>query len=224
MVEHQIAARGVRDSRVLEAMGRVPRERFIEGRLREFAYGDTPLPIEEAQTISQPYVVALMIESAEVRPGDHVLEVGAGSGYAAAVLGQIAATAVGVEWHKSLAEKAQARMTALGYRNVRIVQGDGSKGWPANAPFDAIIVSAGGPSIPKTLLEQLRIGGRLILPVGEEPRVQELILVKRTGKHEYDRQTLWRVQFVPLVGSEGWARALISRCSPTKETDLALPR
>lgn len=205
MVERQIAGRGVRDKHVLEAMRKVPRERFIEGRLREFAYEDTPLPIEQAQTISQPYIVALMIEAAEVKPGDHVLEIGAGSGYASAVLGQIADQVVGVEWHKSLADTAQSRMTALGYRNVRIYHGDGTKGWPEHAPYDAIIVSAGGPSVPHTLLEQLRIGGRLILPVGEEPRSQDLLLIKRTATHQYDRQSLGQVQFVPLVGSEGWA-------------------
>jgi len=205
MVERQIAGRGVRDKRVLEAMRKVPRERFIEDRLREFAYEDTPLPIEQAQTISQPYIVALMIEAAEVKPGDHVLEVGAGSGYASAVLGQIAGQVVGVEWHKPLADKAQGRMAAMGYRNVRIYHGDGTKGWPEHAPYDAIVVSAGGPSVPHTLLEQLRVGGRLVLPVGEEPRAQELLLIKRTGQHAYDRRSLGKVQFVPLVGSGGWA-------------------
>ena len=205
MVERQIAGRGVRDKHVLSAMRQVPRERFIEGRLREFAYEDTPLPIEAAQTISQPYIVALMIEAAEVRPGDHVLEVGAGSGYASAVLGQIAGQVIGVEWHKSLADTARSRMIALGYRNVHIIHGDGTKGWPDQAPYDAIIVSAGGPGVPHTLLEQLRIGGRLVVPVGEEPRSQELLLIKRTGPHAFDRRSLGQVQFVPLVGSEGWA-------------------
>lgn len=205
MVQRQIANRGVRDTHVLEAMRKVPRECFISGRLREFAYEDTPLPIEEAQTISQPYIVALMIEAAGIKPGDHVLEVGAGSGYASAVMGQIAAQVIGIEWHHSLARTAQSRMAELGYRNVHIYQGDGTKGWPELAPYDAIVVSAGGPSIPHTLLDQLRVGGRLVVPVGDEPRSQELLQIKRTGPHDYDRQSLGRVQFVPLVGSEGWA-------------------
>lgn len=204
MVEEQIAARGVSDTHVLEAMGAVPRERFIEGRLREFAYEDTPLPIEEAQTISQPFIVALMIEAAKIQPGDHVLEVGAGSGYASAVLGQIASQVVGVEWHKSLADRAQQRVKSLGYRNVRIYCGDGTQGWAEHAPYDAIIVSAGGPGVPQTLLEQLRVGGRLVVPIGQEPRTQELLLIQRTGQHDYDRQSLGMVQFVPLVGAEGW--------------------
>jgi len=214
MVERQIAGRGVRDPRVLDAMRKVPRERFIEGRLREFAYEDTPLPIEEAQTISQPYIVAVMIEAAAIKPGDNVLEVGAGSGYASAVLGQIAGQVVGVEWHQSLADKAQARMAALGYHNVRVLHGDGTKGWPEHAPYDAIIVSAGGPTVPHTLLEQLRVGGRLVLPVGTEPREQELLLIQRTGPNDYDRQSLGRVMFVPLVGTEGWSAVDASAAPP----------
>ena len=203
MVEQQIVARGVSDTHVLEAMREVPRERFIEDRMHKFAYEDTPLPIEEAQTISQPFIVALMIEAANVQPDDNVLEVGAGSGYASAVLGQIAGQVVGVEWHKSLAGRAQQRMSALGYHNIRIYHGDGTQGWAEHAPYDAIIVSAGGPGVPQALLDQLRVGGRLVVPIGDEPRTQELLLIRRTGPHDYDRQSLGLVQFVPLVGAEG---------------------
>lgn len=205
MVERQLIARGVRDARVLDAMRTVPRELFIERRLREYAYDDTPLPIEQAQTISQPFIVALMIEAARVKPGDRVLEVGAGSGYASAVLGQIADEVVGIEWHEPLARQAQQRMVALGYDRVSILHGDGSTGCIDHAPYDAIIVSAGGPAVPQPLLDQLKIGGRLVLPVGEQARSQELVLIVRTGEHDYDRQSLGTVQFVPLVGAEGWA-------------------
>ncbi len=205
MVERQIASRGVRDDRVLAAMRAVPREQFVAGRLHEFAYEDAPLPIEEGQTISQPYIVALMIEAAAVKPGDRVLEVGAGSGYASAVLCRLAAEVFAIEWHESLAALARRRLEHLGYGNVQVIQGDGTLGWPEHAPFDVIIVSAGGPAVPQSLLEQLTIGGRLVIPVGDEPRTQDLIRIRRSGEHEFERESLGRVQFVPLVGSEGWS-------------------
>jgi protein-L-isoaspartate(D-aspartate) O-methyltransferase len=205
MVDRQIATRGVQDRRVLEAMRIVPREHFVTGELREFAYEDSPLPIEAGQTISQPYIVALMIEAAEVKPGDRVLEVGAGSGYAAAVLSRIAAEVFAIERHESLAKLARERIRRLGYDNVHIIHGDGTLGLPEHAPYDAIIVSAGGPEVPRSLLEQLKVGGRLVIPVGDEPRAQELIRIRRSGEHEYQRESLGRVQFVPLVGSEGWS-------------------
>ncbi len=205
MVESQIASRGVRDDRVLDAMRTVPREAFVEGSMREFAYDDTPLPIEAGQTISQPYIVAAMIEAARVRPGDRVLEVGAGSGYASAVLGRIAREVHAIERHETLAALARERMEALGYGNVRVVWGDGTLGLPEHAPYDAIIVSAGGPEVPESLLEQLADGGRLVIPVGREPRSQELLRVVRTSEGHFDRESLGRVQFVPLIGTEGWA-------------------
>lgn len=205
MVEMQIASRGVRDARVLAAMREVPREEFVNADLREFAYRDAPLPIEEGQTISQPFVVALMIEAARITPNDRVLEVGAGSGYASAVLGRIAREVFAVERHHVLADLARERMRRLGYRNVRVEEGDGTRGLAAQAPFDAILVSAGGPEVPQALLDQLAPGGRLLIPVGREPRGQELLRVTRIGEGKFERESLGSVSFVPLIGSEGWA-------------------
>lgn len=205
MVERQIRSRGVRDVAVLEAMGTVPRERFVRADQREFAYDDTPLPIDEGQTISQPYIVAVMVEALALKPTDRVLEVGAGSGYAAAVISRIAKHVYAIERHRKLAERARERMVSLGYENVEIVAGDGTLGWVENAPFDAIAVAAGGPEIPQPLLEQLAIGGRLVIPVGDGARTQELMRVTRTGEHEFEEASLGRVQFVPLIGSAGWA-------------------
>ncbi len=205
MVENQIASRGVRDNGVLEAMREVPRERFVPERLREFAYDDSPLPIEEGQTISQPYIVAVMVEALHLDRQDRVLEIGAGSGYAAAVISRIAREIYTVERHPLLAELARQRAGELGYKNLKVRSGDGTLGWPEEAPFDAIVVAAGGPEVPQSLLEQLAIGGRLVIPVGDDVKYQELLCVERTGEHAYDRRSLGRVQFVPLIGSEGWA-------------------
>lgn len=165
MVDVQIARRGIRDAAVLDAMRTVPRERFVPEALAEFAYEDTPLPIGAEQTISQPFIVAAMVEAAEIGRQDRVLEVGAGSGYAAAVLGQVAGQVFAVERHARLGTAAAARIEALGYDNVRIENGDGSGGLPAEAPFDAILVSAGGPDVPHALKQQLAVGGHLIVPV-----------------------------------------------------------
>ena len=204
MVERQIAARGVHDARVLEAMRLVPREEFVDDALRAHAYDDSPLPIAEGQTISQPYIVALMAEAARLRPNDKVLEIGAGSGYAAAVLGEVAARVYAIERHASLAVLAQRRLQRLGYDNVEVRVGDGSGGWPEAAPFDAILAAAGGPAVPDVLLQQLAIGGRLVMPVGELPREQRLVQVVRTGAHTFERNDLGAVRFVPLVGRHGW--------------------
>jgi protein-L-isoaspartate(D-aspartate) O-methyltransferase len=204
MVRLQIAARGVADRRVLDAMGRVPRERFVRESHTRFAYEDTPLPIEEGQTISQPYIVALMAEALELAPGDRVLEIGAGSGYAAAVLGQLTSEVWAVERHAPLAQGARERMESLGYDNVHIVEGDGTLGWPEHAPYDAVVVAAGGPDIPPALLEQLAPGGRLVIPVGSDPRLQELIRVRKREDGEIARENLGAVSFVPLVGAQGW--------------------
>jgi protein-L-isoaspartate(D-aspartate) O-methyltransferase len=207
MVEKAIFARGVRSDLVLNAMRGVARESFLPAQLREFAYDDVPLPIEEGQTISQPYIVAFMTEALALRGGEHVLEIGTGSGYAAAVLSEIAADVYTVERHGPLAEKAAATLADLGYDNVHVMHGDGTRGWPAHAPYDAIVVAAGGPTIPESLKEQLKIGGRLVIPVGSDPRAQELVRVTRIAQSEYRREDLADVRFVPLLGEEGWAPA-----------------
>jgi aldehyde:ferredoxin oxidoreductase len=205
MVETQIAARGIRDSWVLHAMRTVPRERFVPVSLRESAYDDGPLPIGEGQTISQPYIVARMTEAVQPRPGDRALEIGTGSGYAAAVLATIVSTVYTVERLGGLAETARRQLAALGYRNVHVLCGDGTLGWPEHAPYDAIIVTAGGPFVPPSLLEQLGIGGRLIMPVGSGPGFQRLVRVTRTTAGTYGREELEPVAFVPLIGEQGWS-------------------
>jgi protein-L-isoaspartate(D-aspartate) O-methyltransferase len=204
MVDRQIAARGVRDRRALEALRTVPREAFVPERLAEFAYDDTPLPIGENQTISQPYVVALMAEALEIRPGDKILEIGAGSGYAAAVLSRIAREVYAVERHESLARQAQERMRRLGYSNVHILHGDGTLGWPEHAPYDGIVVAAGGPEVPQALLAQLAEGGRLVIPIGPDVRTQNLVRVRRRPDGGYAREDLGAVRFVPVIGAQGW--------------------
>lgn len=207
MVERQIAARGVRDPLVLNAMRAVDREAFVPHDLVEFAYQDAPLPIEEEQTISQPYIVALMLEALELRRGEKLLDVGSGSGYAAAVASRIARQVFGIERHESLAESAAARCLSLGYTNVHIRQGDGTLGWPEESPFDAIMVGASAPRVPESLKRQMKIGGRLVIPVGDTPRVQNLKRVRRVGEHRWIEEDLGPVQFVPLIGEEGWATA-----------------
>jgi protein-L-isoaspartate(D-aspartate) O-methyltransferase len=204
MVERQIAARGVRDPRVLEAMHQVPREVFVAPGFEEFAYEDSPLPIADGQTISQPYIVALMIAAAKVKPGDKVLEIGTGSGYGAAVLSRIAAKVYTIERHAALAETARQRFARLGYCNIEVRQADGTLGWPEAAPFDAIIVTAGGPEIPETLRQQLKVGGRLVIPIGVIAREQQLVKVVRDGETEFHEEELGAVRFVPLVGEHGW--------------------
>jgi protein-L-isoaspartate(D-aspartate) O-methyltransferase len=203
MVDRQIAGRGIRDTGVLAAMRQVPRELFVAPGLEEFAYADSPLPIAKEQTISQPYIVALMIEAAGVKPGDKVLEIGTGSGYAAAVLGRIAEQVYTIERHQALAEAARRRLSGLGCRNIEVRQGDGTLGWPEAAPFDAIIVTAGGPGIPETLRRQLKPGGRLVIPVGALAREQRLMKVIRAGEHEFHEEDLGPVRFVPLIGAHG---------------------
>ena len=205
MVDVQIARRGVRDPYVLDAMRRVPREAFVEPGFEEFAYEDGPLPIGEDQTISQPYIVGLMTEAAEVKPGDRVLEVGAGSGYAAAVMSRIAGKVYAIERHPSLREAARQRFSKLGYDNIDLRVGDGTRGWPEAAPFDAILVAAGGPEVPQALKEQLAVGGRLVIPVGDEERRQTLLKLTRTSDTDYEKEDLGAVTFVPLIGEQAWA-------------------
>lgn len=203
MVERQIAGRGVHDPRVLDAMRSVPREAFVPAELAAFAYEDLPLPIGAGQTISQPYIVALMIEAARVEPQDHVLEIGVGSGYAAAVVGRIARRVFAIDRHAELAEPARERMARLGYDNVVIRTSDGTRGWPENAPFDVILVAAGAPSIPRPLRAQLVIGGRLVIPVGDADQ-QSLIRIIRKTDDDYQEEDLGWVKFVPLIGRHGW--------------------
>jgi len=207
MVEKAIVARGVRDELVLGAMRGVPREAFLPHQLCEFAYTDCPLPIEEGQTISQPYIVAFTTEALALQGGERVLEIGTGSGYAAAVLAEIAADVYTVERIGQLAEKAASTLADLGYDNVHVLHSDGTKGWPEHAPYDGIIVAAGGPTIPESLKAQLKIGGRLVIPVGRDPKIQELVRVTRISEHEYRREDLADVRFVPLIGDEGWTPA-----------------
>lgn len=227
MVERNVTARGVQDELVLEAMRKVPRELFLPKNLREFAYEDSPLPIAGEQTISQPYIVAFMAEALMLKGGEKVLEIGAGSGYAAAVLSQIAADVYTVERLGQLADKAASTLADLGYNNVHVLHGDGTKGWPEHAPYDAIVVAAGGPQVPESLKEQLKVGGRLVIPVGGDQRTQELVRVTRISRDTYRSEDIADVRFVPLIGEEGWfakaedrapVRRALPPASPGEET------
>lgn len=204
MVDHQIAAMGIEDAQVLAAMRKVPRHAFVPERLTDVAYADGPLPIGDGQTISQPYVVAHMTEALQLRGGEHILEIGTGSGYAAAVLAEIAADVVTVERLPVLAAQARARLEQLGYRNVQVADGDGTLGWSPAAPYDAIVVSAGGPVVPPTLRGQLKPGGRLVMPVGPDTYGQTLVRVTRGADGQDHEEQLSLVSFVPLIGAEGW--------------------
>jgi protein-L-isoaspartate(D-aspartate) O-methyltransferase len=204
MVEGQIAARGVHDSAVLDAMRKVPRELFVPPELRAFAYEDGPVSIGEGQTISQPYIVAAMIEAVRPKAGDRALEIGTGSGYSAAALASIVADVYTIERLPRLAASARRRLEDLGYTNVHVRTANGTLGWPERAPFDVIIVTASGPTVPASLLDQLAIGGRLVMPVGDSGYAQRLIRVTRDGPDDYRREDLEGVVFVPLIGKEGW--------------------
>jgi len=204
MVAEQILARGVRDKRVLDAMSKVSREAFIPENVRNLAYEDRPLPIAAGQTISQPYIVAYMIEALVLKGGEKVLEIGAGSGYAAAVLAEIVGEVYTIERIDQLAEKAASNLIDEGYENVHILHADGTIGWRDESPFDAILVSAGAPEIPQALKQQLAIGGRMIIPIGTDPKAQELIRITRVDENDYDYEDLADVRFVPLIGKEGW--------------------
>lgn len=204
MVETQIAGRGVRDPAVLQAMREVPREAFVPPHLAAEAYADRPLSIGEGQTISQPYIVGLMLEAGEIGGQDRVLEIGAGSGYAAAVASRLAAQVCAVERIGALAQAARERLARLGYDNVEVLQGDGTEGWPARRIFDVILVAAAGPEVPQALVAQLAQDGRLVMPVGPRSGPQRLVRLRRTP--DGLRQDDWgAVAFVPLIGAEGFA-------------------
>ncbi|HLF30590.1 MAG TPA: protein-L-isoaspartate(D-aspartate) O-methyltransferase [Xanthomonadales bacterium] len=210
--------RGIRDQAVLDAMMAVPREQFVGLDLAEFAYDDTPLPIEEGQTISQPYIVALMTEALHLKPADSVLEIGTGSGYAAAILSRVARQVYTIERHRSLAHQAETRLGKLGYQNVKVLCGDGTLGWPEHAPYDAIVVAAGGPEAPRALIEQLALGGRMVIPAGPSLSEQKLLRITRTSEKEVEIEELGAVRFVPLIGEQGW-RDVEEEISPHPRTD-----
>ena len=204
LVSEQVEARGVRDPLVLAAMRAVPRELFVPKHLKDEAYDDTPLAIGAGQTISQPYIVAFMVEALGLRGGEKVLEIGAGSGYAAAILAEIAREVFTIERVGQLAEQAAANLADAATDNVHVRHADGTEGWIDEAPFDAILVSAGAPDIPKSLMHQLKIGGHMVIPVGPDQRSQELVRVTRVDDSEYEQEDLADVRFVPLIGKEGW--------------------
>jgi protein-L-isoaspartate(D-aspartate) O-methyltransferase len=219
MVNEQLRARGISDERVLQAFLDVPREVFVDPDMAEYAYADMPLPIGEGQTISQPYVVALMVEALEVQPGEEVLEVGAGSGYAAAILSRLARGVVAIERHPILARGAADRIRRLGYDNVNVRVGDGTRGWPEAAPFHAVLVSAGGPEIPDALVDQLAPGGRMVIPIGGRFG-QELLRLTKSADGRIGRESLGPVVFVPLVGGDPAGQA----STPSTEEPRTKPR
>jgi protein-L-isoaspartate(D-aspartate) O-methyltransferase len=204
MVDRQLAGRGICDPLVLDAFRTVPREAFVPPWLAELAYRDAALPIGDEQTISQPYIVALTVQALGLRGGERVLEIGTGSGYAAAILSRITPEVFTVERREALASTARRRLERLGFHNVQVLHGDGTLGWRAHAPYDAIAVSAGGPGVPEALLEQLALGGRLVIPVGPDARAQTLVRVTKEGAADFRQEPLTQVRFVPLVGAQGW--------------------
>jgi len=207
MVERQLKRRGITEKLILDAFLEVPRECFVSEEYAHLAYGDHPLPIEANQTISQPYIVALMIQAAGIGLRDKVLEVGAGSGYAAAVISRIAGQVIAIERQHDLVEVARERLKRLGFDNVDIVEGDGTKGCPDQAPFDAILAAASGSHVPKPLLDQLAPDGRIVMPIGSPGWAQELVKVTKRPDGTVAQENLGGVRFVPLIGEEGWKNA-----------------
>ena len=207
MVERQLKRRGITEKLILDAFLEVPRECFVSEEYAHLAYGDHPLPIEANQTISQPYIVALMIQAAGIGLRDKVLEVGAGSGYAAAVISRIAGKVIAIERQHDLVEVARERLKRLGFDNVDIVEGDGTKGCPDQAPFDAILAAASGSHVPKPLLDQLAPDGRIVMPIGSPGWAQELVKVTKRPDGTVAQENLGGVRFVPLIGEEGWKNA-----------------
>ncbi len=213
MIEHTIRRRGLGDPALLAAFQAVPREEFVSPEYADHAYADHPLPIESGQTISQPYIVALTINAARIGPGDKVLGIGAGSGYAAAILGQLAREVVAVERHPELAVLARERMRRLGFANVRILEGDGTCGCPEEAPFDAIVAAASGSHVPQVLIDQLKPGGRIVMPVGDPHAIQSLVKLTKRNDGSIETENLGAVRFVPLIGEHGFPE--ITAPSPT---------
>jgi protein-L-isoaspartate(D-aspartate) O-methyltransferase len=204
MVREQIEARGITDQRVLAAMRSIPRERFTTIETRQHAYEDRALPTQDGQTISQPYIVALMCEAARLQPTDRVLEIGTGSGYSAAVLSHIVHRVWTLERNPKLARFSGSRIAELGLANVTVLRSDGTSGWPPAAPFDAILVTATGPKVPDTLKQQLVLGGRLVMPVGPLDGPQKLVRIVRESVDRFTEEALLDVNFVPLIGEHGW--------------------
>jgi protein-L-isoaspartate(D-aspartate) O-methyltransferase len=204
MIRRHIEARGIRDPNVLAALWEVPREAFVPPHLSDQAYDDAALPIGEGQTISQPYIVALMAAAMRLSPNDRVLEVGTGSGYAAAVLGRIAREVFTIERHPALAADADETLRRLGFANVHVVLGDGSLGLAEHAPYDAISVAAGGPGAPPALIDQLALGGRLVIPIGAQRTTQDLVRITRASVDRTTSESLCGVRFIPLIGAQGW--------------------
>jgi protein-L-isoaspartate(D-aspartate) O-methyltransferase len=207
MVDRQLRRRGITEKTILDAFLEVPREEFVSPEYAHLAYGDHPLPIEANQTISQPYIVALTIQAAGIGLRDKVLEVGAGSGYAAAVISRIAGKVIAIERQHDLVLVARERLKRLGYDNVEIVEGDGTRGCPEQAPFDAIVAAASGSHVPNAFVEQLADGGSIVMPVGDPGWVQELVKVTKGPGGKLIQQNLGGVRFVPLIGEEGWKDA-----------------
>jgi protein-L-isoaspartate(D-aspartate) O-methyltransferase len=205
MLEEQLIGRGISDKKVLEAFRRVPRHEFVGKDFLQSAYNDYPLPIGENQTISQPYMVALMTESLKLTVGERILEIGTGSGYQAAILAELVKEVYSVERFQNLADTASSILGRLGYKNVKIRAGDGTLGWEEFAPYDGIIVTAGAPGIPESLIKQLKDGGRLVIPIGSSGFGQILTLVEKIGK-TIRTSEICGCMFVPLIGKEGWSR------------------
>jgi len=202
MVEVQLKGRRIRDKRVLEAMGKVPRHKFVEKKLHASAYADHPLPIGEGQTISQPYMVALMTQCLELKGDENVLEIGTGSGYQAAILAELAKEVYSLERFESLARRATKVLREIGYTNIKLKVGDGTKGWEEHSPYEGIMVTAGSPGIPQTLIDQLSEGGRMVIPVGSSFSQELVVVKKRKGKAE--KKNICDCIFVPLIGEFGW--------------------
>ena len=205
MVEEQLIPRGISDKRVLEAFRKVPRHEFVPKELWQSAYNDYPLPIGESQTISQPYMVALMTESLKIKGGEKILEVGTGSGYQAAILAELGAEIYSVERFQHLADRAKSALDSAGYKNVKIKVGDGTLGWEEGAPYDGIVVTAGAPGIPESLIAQLKDAGRLVIPVGSGGFGQMLTIVEKIG-NAIRTSEICGCMFVPLIGKEGWSK------------------